>query len=39
MLATRRLILRRWREEDLEPFARLNADERVCEFLAGTLTN
>ena len=38
MLETRRLVLRRWRAEDLEPFARLNADARVCEFLTGTLT-
>ncbi len=26
MLKTKRLILRPWREEDLEPFAQLNAD-------------
>jgi len=39
MLETPRLILRRWREEDLHPFAKLNADARVCAFLTGTLTS
>ncbi len=29
---TRRLLLRRWRESDREPFARLNADPHVMEF-------
>lgn len=37
-LLTARLRLRRWREEDREPFAAINADERVMELLAGTLT-
>lgn len=32
-LTTERLLLRRWREEDREPFRRLNADPRVMEFL------
>jgi len=31
-LETERLILRRWRESDREPFAALNADPAVCEF-------
>ena len=31
-IKTERLILRPWREDDLEPFARLNADPRVREF-------
>jgi RimJ/RimL family protein N-acetyltransferase len=37
-IATERLILRRWRQEDREPFARLNADPRVMEFLPGVLS-
>ena len=37
MIATTRLILRRWRESDREPFARLNADRRVMEFMPGLL--
>lgn len=37
-LRTKRLLLRRWRCEDREPFAKLNADERVVEFLPGPLT-
>ena len=32
-LSTERLILRAWRQEDLPPFAALNADPRVMEFL------
>jgi RimJ/RimL family protein N-acetyltransferase len=31
------LILRPWRPEDLEPFAALNADDRVTETLAGSV--
>ena len=38
MIETERLILRRWKEEDLEPFAVLNANSKVCEFLPKTLT-
>lgn len=38
MIETERLILREWRSDDLEPFARLNADERVCEFLPKSLS-
>ena len=37
-LQTDRLYLRRWRDEDREPFAALNADPRVVEFLPGPLT-
>lgn len=36
-LTTRRLILRRWREADLEPFARLNADRDVMRFFSHPL--
>ena len=38
MLETERLLLREWRDEDREPFARMNADPRVMEFFAATLT-
>src|SRR3990167_4707868 len=34
-IKTERLILRPWREEDLEPFAKLNADPRVMEYFPG----
>jgi len=34
-----RLVLRGWREDDLEPFASLNADPRVMEHFPGTLTH
>ena len=37
-LRTPRLLLRQWREADLEPFAALNADPRVMEFLPAALT-
>ena len=33
-----RLILRAWREEDLAPFAELNADPAVMEYFPGTLS-
>lgn len=33
-LRTERLLMRRWRDEDREPFAVLNADPEVMEFLA-----
>jgi RimJ/RimL family protein N-acetyltransferase len=36
-LRTPRLLLRDWRDADREPFAVLNADPRVAEFLSGTL--
>jgi RimJ/RimL family protein N-acetyltransferase len=36
-ISTERLILRRWRDSDREPFAALNADPVVREFLQGTI--
>jgi RimJ/RimL family protein N-acetyltransferase len=38
MLETDRLLLRRWKVEDREPFAAMNADPRVMEFFPGVLT-
>lgn len=38
VVETERLILRRWRPEDLEEFARLNADPRVMEFFPATMS-
>ncbi len=35
---TERLLLRRWRDEDRRPFAALNADPEVMEYLPGTLS-
>ena len=35
---TERLILREWRDGDRDPFARLNVDPRVTEFLGHALT-
>ena len=37
-LTTPRLLLRRWRDSDLAPFAVLNADPRVTAFLPQCLT-
>lgn len=37
-LRTERLLLRRWRPADREPFAAMNADPRVTEFLPTVLT-
>ncbi len=37
-LHTERLILRAWRDSDLEPFARLNADARVMRYFPAPLT-
>lgn len=37
-LRTERLVLRRWRDDDRAPFARINADPRVCEHLPAPLT-
>lgn len=36
-LETERLLLRRWKEEDLEPFARLNQDAEVMRYFPKTL--
>jgi RimJ/RimL family protein N-acetyltransferase len=37
MLQTERLLLREWREEDREPFARINADPEVMEHFPAPL--
>ena len=37
-MSTERLVLRHWQVADGEPFARLNADPRVMEFMAGPLS-
>jgi len=37
-LRSERLLLRQWREDDLEPFAALNADPRVMEFFVSRLS-
>jgi RimJ/RimL family protein N-acetyltransferase len=38
VLQTERLILRDWCAADREPFAQMNADTRVMEFMPGTLS-
>lgn len=38
MMETDRLLLRRWRDADREPFARLNSDPAVMEFFPGRLS-
>jgi len=38
VIETPRLLLRRWQSADREPFARLNADPRVMEFLPAILS-
>jgi RimJ/RimL family protein N-acetyltransferase len=38
IIATERLILRPWKDEDLAPFAEMNADPRVREFFPSLLT-
>jgi RimJ/RimL family protein N-acetyltransferase len=37
-LETPRLLLRRWRDSDREPFAAMNADPRVMRYFPSTLT-
>jgi RimJ/RimL family protein N-acetyltransferase len=37
-IRTERLLLRRWRESDLEPFAEMNADPIVMEYFPTSLT-
>lgn len=36
-IRTDRLLLRPWRDDDLEPFSRMNADSEVMEFFPSTL--
>jgi RimJ/RimL family protein N-acetyltransferase len=36
-IRTERLLMRRWRDSDLEPFAELNADDETMEFFPATL--
>jgi RimJ/RimL family protein N-acetyltransferase len=38
VIQTERLLLRRWKEDDREPFCRLNSDARVMEFFPECLT-
>jgi RimJ/RimL family protein N-acetyltransferase len=38
IVTTERLILRHWRKSDREPFARLNRDPRVMEYMPGALS-
>ena len=38
MLTTQRLVLRRWQDDDREPFAALNADPVVMRYFPGLLT-
>ncbi|WP_319926687.1 GNAT family N-acetyltransferase [Xenorhabdus littoralis] len=37
-LETERLLLRSWKDEDKEPFFRLNSNPEVMEFFPNTLT-
>jgi RimJ/RimL family protein N-acetyltransferase len=37
-IATKRLLLRAWRDPDRDAFAQMNADPRVSEFLLGPIT-
>ncbi|HEV8052764.1 MAG TPA: GNAT family N-acetyltransferase [Parachlamydiaceae bacterium] len=39
MMKTERLILRPWCDDDLEPFAKMNADPRVREYFPRVLTS
>ena len=38
MTTTERVILRRWREDDLAPFAAMNADPMTMRFMPGPMT-
>jgi ribosomal-protein-alanine N-acetyltransferase len=38
VVATERLLLRRWEPSDRQPFSELNADSRVMEFMPGPLS-
>lgn len=37
-IITERLILRKWQENDLKPFAQINSDPKVCQFLPKILS-
>ena len=37
-IKTKRLILRSWRESDLEPFAQMNADPKVMEYFPSVMS-
>ena len=37
MLETKRLILRKWNKEDIEPFMKINQDPKVIEYLLGPM--
>jgi RimJ/RimL family protein N-acetyltransferase len=37
-IATRRLVLRRWRDDDLAPFAVLNSDQTAMRFMPSVMT-
>lgn len=37
-MKTERLLLREWRKEDFEPFAKMNADPKVMEYFPGLKT-
>jgi ribosomal-protein-alanine N-acetyltransferase len=39
LIETERLLLRRWKEEDREPFYRMNLDLRVMEFMPECMTS
>lgn len=39
VIKTERLVLRQWCEDDLEPFAKLNADPRVMEYFPSILSH
>jgi RimJ/RimL family protein N-acetyltransferase len=38
MIESERLVLRRWRDSDLAPFAALNSDQTAMRFMPGTMT-
>lgn len=38
LLVTPRLILREWKDDDLDPFSQMNADSRVMEFMIKPLS-
>lgn len=38
IIETKRLILRTWKKEDIEPYYQINQDKKVTEFLLGALS-